>query len=84
MRVDFAQTVNFLDPTLTSNGAPYGPNRFKEIVRERYLISKHCNTSYSDLNNVSPLERECLLKFIYEELKAEHDAIETAKNNSSH
>lgn len=81
MRTDFAQTVNFLDPVLTSNGQPYGPHRFKEITRERYLISKYCNTSYKDLDNVTPLEREYLLEFIKDELEKEHTAYEEAKRN---
>jgi hypothetical protein len=68
-----------LDPQSTSNGEPYAPLRFKEIVRERYLISKHCNTSYKDLDNISPAERSMLLEFIYEELKKQQDAIEEAK-----
>ena len=84
MRTDFAQTVSFLDPTLTSNGQPYAPHRFKEITKERYLISKYCNTSYKDLDNVSPIEREYLLEFIYEELKKEQDAYEEAKRTSKH
>lgn len=84
MRTDFAQTVSFLDPTLTSDGQPYAPHRFREITKERYLISKYCNTSYKDLDNVSPIERSYLLEFIYEELKKEQDAYEEAKRNSKH
>ena len=84
MRTDFAQTVSFLDPTLTSDGQPYAPHRFKEITKERYLISKYCNTSYKDLDNVSPIERAYLLEFIYDELKKEQDAYEEAKRNSKH
>lgn len=84
MRTDFAQTVSFLDPILTSDGQPYAPHRFKEITKERYLISKYCNTSYKDLDNVSPLERAYLLEFIYEELKKEQDAYEEAKRKNTH
>lgn len=84
MRLDFAQTVDFLDPTLTSDGQPYAPHRFKEITKERYLITKYSHTSYKDLDNVTPTERAYLLEFIYEELKKEQDAYEEAKQNSSH
>jgi hypothetical protein len=69
---------------LTSDGQPYAPHRFKEITKERYLISKYCNTSYKDLDDVSPIERAYLLEFIYEELKKEQDAYEEAKRNSKH
>lgn len=82
MRADFAQTVSFLDPTLTSDGKPYGPQRFRDIVKERYLISKYCNTSYKDLDNVSPMERAFLLEFIYDELQKEREAYEEAKRNN--
>ena len=51
-KIDFAQTVDFLDPILTSDGRPYGPHRFKEIAKERYLISRHCHTSYKELDNL--------------------------------
>jgi hypothetical protein len=75
--------VDFLDPTLTSDGQPFGPIRFKEIAKERYLISKHCHTSYKDLDNISPTERAYLLEFIYDELQKEQNAIEEAKRNKS-
>lgn len=73
--------MNFLDPALTSDGKPYGPQRFKDITKERYLISKYCNTSYKDLDNVTPTEREYLLEFIYDELQKEKEAYEQAKRN---
>jgi hypothetical protein len=69
---------------LTSDGQPYAPHRFKEITKERYLISKYCNTSYKDLDNVSPIERAYLLEFIYEEIKKEQEAYEEAKRNRKH
>ena len=81
MKTDFAQTMSFLDPILTSDGKPYAPNRFKEITKERYLISKYCNTSYKDLDKVSPTERAYLLEFIYEELQKEQQAYEEAMRN---
>ena len=81
MRTDFAQTVSFLDPELTSDGKPYAPQRYKDITKERYLISKHCNTSYKDLDNVSPTERSYLLEFIYEEIQKEQEAYEEAMRN---
>ena len=73
--------MNFLDPILASDGRPYGPQRFKDITKERYLISKYCNTSYKDLDNVTPTERAYLLEFIYEELQKEQEAYEEAIRN---
>ena len=56
-----------MDPAMTEDGKPYGPFRYKEIVKERYIISKYCNTSYTDLANVTPTERNYLLEFATEE-----------------
>ena len=71
--------MNFLDPPLTSNGRPYGPERYKEIVKERYIISKHCNTSYDDVATITPLERHYLLDFITEDLKKQKELIDKQK-----
>ena len=60
-----------MDPQLTSDGKPYGPYRFKEIVEECYHISKRIHTSYNDLVKITPLERQYLLEFIKEDLERE-------------
>ena len=78
-KAPFAQQANFFDPQLTNDGRPYGPSRYKEIVKERYLISKHCNTSYSDLATTTPLERRYLIEFILDELKKKKELIEKQK-----
>ena len=71
----FASQVNFLDPKLTSDGKPYGPYRYKEIVKECYLISKNCNTSYTDLMSITPIEKNYLLEFITEEFQKTEEMI---------
>lgn len=58
-----------MDPKLTKDGQPYGPYRYKEIVQERYFISKNINTSYNDIGKITPTEREYILKFIVDEQK---------------
>jgi len=78
----FASQVNFLDPTLTNDGEPYGPYRYKEIVRECYLISKNCNTSYTDLMNITPLEKDYLLGFISEEFKRAEEMVREVKERN--
>lgn len=65
----FASQVNFLDPKLTNKGEPYGPYRYKEIVNECYLISKNLNTSYTELMNITPLERGYILNNVLQELE---------------
>lgn len=64
-----------------SDGRPYGPERFKNIVKERYLISKFTNTSYNDVGDITPLEREYILGFIAEEKKKEEELIKEKSNN---
>ena len=64
---------------MTENGEPYGPARYKEIARERYLISKHTNTSYEDTSSITPLERGYLLQFMLEDMERQKDAYDKAK-----
>ena len=54
---------------MTEDGKPFGPTRYKEIARERYLISKHTNTSYDDTANITPLERNYILEFLVEDFE---------------
>ena len=72
--------LNFLDPLLTSNAGKSCAERYKELTRGRYLISKYCNTSYNDVGNISPLERDYIIGFITEELERQQKAYEEAKN----
>ncbi len=60
----------------TKDGKPYGPIRYKEIVRERYLISKNMNTSYNEVGKITPLERGYLLEFIADEIQRSKKVIE--------
>ena len=71
-----------MDPPLTFDGKPYGPARYKDIVQERYIISKFTNTSYTDLSKVTPLERKYLLGFVKEEIDKNKKAIEERKRKS--
>lgn len=66
---------------MTSKGELFAPVRYKEIVRERYYISKHCNTSYNDIGEITPTERAYLLEFIEQEMEQTQKAIENQKQN---
>ena len=68
-----------MDPEQMSDGSPYGPVRFKNIVQERYFISKRCNTSYLDVGYMTPLEREYVMGFILDEIEKEDQAMKEAK-----
>ena len=74
--VPFEPLLNSLD-RLSTDSTPQ--QRFKDIVRERYLISKHTNTSYVDTAKMVPVEREYMLEFIMEELQRQKELIDEAK-----
>ena len=82
----FVTGPNFLDPQTSKDGTPYGPKRFKEIVRECWYISDNLNTSYTDVLDLSYQERIYLIEFINskkdETQKALDQAQAKAKANS--
>ena len=71
-----------MDPQLTEDGRPYGPLRYKEIARERYLISKHTNTSYEDTSSITPLERNYILEFLVDDMQRQKDMYEKAQTEA--
>ena len=75
----FALNQNFLTPQLTEDGKPYGPKRYEELVRECYLISKHINTPYNEILDITPAERGMLMKNIYDDVKRQNDKLEEIK-----
>ena len=79
IQATFAQLLNSLDPQSTSDGKPYGPTRYREIAQERYLISKHTNTSYEDTLNITPLERSYILEFLIDDLQRQKDLYDKAQ-----
>lgn len=68
--------MSSLDPQTTNNGQPYGPIRYKEIVKERWYIAKHSNIPYSDTENMTPAERNYILEFISEDFQRNKEAME--------
>lgn len=64
-----------MGPLSTNDGKPLGPSRYKEIVKEAYLISKSIHTPYSDILKMTPLEREYMLEFIAEEINKTQEYI---------
>lgn len=71
--------MNSLDPQTTNDGKPYGPIKYKEIVKERWLIAKNSNIPYSDTETMTPTERYYILEFIADEIKRTNEAIEKRK-----
>lgn len=74
--------MNFLDPAQTEDGKPYGPIRYRELVKERYVIAKNINTSYLDTGKMTPIERKYILQFLHEEAKKHQEMIDAMKNKN--
>ena len=67
-----------MDPQLTDDLSEK-PKKYKNIARERYIISKHTNTSYEGTEHVTPVERGYILEFIMEDLQKQKDMYDKAK-----
>lgn len=70
---------SFLDRQWTKDGKPYGPVRYEEIVKERYLISRSINTSYNDTGKLTPLERKYIIGYIIDEAKQREESLKNKK-----
>ncbi len=70
---------SFLDPQTYKDGTPYGPKRFKEIVRECWFLSDQMNTSYTDVLDLSVQERLYLAECVKDKQEATKKAIEEVK-----
>lgn len=82
--------MNFLDllynkESTTPDGNLYCPQLFKKLVNDCYLISKFIHTSYNDVLELTPIEKNYLIDFIKQdndrELKMMQEKMKaTAKN----
>lgn len=64
---------------MRSNGEPYAPWRFKQLVKELYLISKSIHTSYTELLDITPTEKDYILQFMVEEVKKSEEELQKVK-----
>lgn len=78
----FASHLNFLDPQLTSDGQPYGPFRYKQIMKDCWYITKHIHTSYNEILKISPNERDILIEFISNDIRKHNEEMEEILNKS--
>ena len=76
----FASGPSFLDPQQCNDGTPYGPKRYKEIVKECWYVSDNLHTSYTDVLNLSYQDRVYLIEYINEKKEATQKAFEEAQN----
>lgn len=72
-----------MDQQLTDDGQPYGPIRYKEIVDECCIISKNLNTPYLDVLQISPTERNYLIRFLIKEAEQRAALIDKARAESA-
>ena len=80
----FASGPSFLDPQLSSDGTPYGPKRYKEIVKECWYVSDNLNTSYTDVLGLAYQDRVYLINCINEKKEATAKALEEARQLNGH
>lgn len=73
--------MNSLDPPLTDG--KYQINRFKELTKERYLITKNTSTSYAEVGNMTPIERSYVLEFLADEAKKNQEKIDQMKKKNN-
>lgn len=67
---------------MTSDGKPYPPLRFKQIVSERYEISKRIHTSYNDSGSITPREREIILELIKDDIEHDNELVRKLNQQS--
>ncbi|MBQ6631022.1 MAG: hypothetical protein IJH55_02670 [Romboutsia sp.] len=49
------------------------------IIQEKYQISKRIHTSFTELDDITPIERKALLKLILKDLEEQRRIIEASK-----
>ena len=69
-----------MDPQLIEH-PEHASRQYKELVKERYIITKHTNTSYNETADITPLERRYIFEFIMEELKKQKEAFDKLKDS---
>ena len=72
-------TNHFLDLILPSS--KYKTIILENLTKEKYIISNKIHTSFIDLDEITPIERKMILKFIMEDLKEQNAAMEKAKSS---
>lgn len=65
---------------MTSDGQPYGPIRYKELVRECYFISKNSSTTYKEVLSMTPTERVYITELIQAERREQDKMLEKLKS----
>lgn len=65
---------------MTSDGKPYGPQRYKQLVKNCYIVSKTLNTSYIDVRDkMTPSELNQIINLIIEDNEKYKEKMEKMK-----
>jgi hypothetical protein len=67
---------SFLDPQQSSDGTPYSIKRYTNLIKECWYISDQLHTSYTDVLDMSVMERVTLIDLINEKQKKTQEAVE--------
>lgn len=73
----FASTKHFLD--LIVYDPEFKSVSMNNIIQEKYQISKRIHTSFTELDDITPIERKALLKLILKDLEEQRRIIEASK-----
>ena len=101
LSLTFVLNRSFLDPSTIKiknekgeeEEVLYAPRRYKELVRDCYILSRNLHTSYLDTKELTPLERNYLLQLINQErdettkafekeIQENQERLEAIKSNS--
>ena len=71
--------TNFSGPLTTSDGKPYAPVRFKDLIKECYQISKNSGATYEEVLNMTFREKDYFIEFINEDFRSAQESIKESR-----
>ena len=77
----FTSTKHFLD--LVVDDPEFKSVMMNNIIQEKYQISKRIHTSFTELDNITSVERKALLKLILKDLEEQKRIMDAARNKVS-
>lgn len=78
----FTSTKHFLD--LVVDDPEFKSVMMNNIIQEKYQISKRIHTSFTELDNITSIERRAILKLILKDLEEQKRIVDAAKSKVSH
>ena len=81
IKYPFATTKHFLD--LVVDDPEFKSITMNNLIQEKYQISKRIHTSFTELDDITSVERKALLKLIIKDLEEQKRILDAAKNKVS-